>query len=248
MTPGHDGLREDADIATSSEDYARRFAGDVGRWFLETQTRLVLELLRSLPKGAAVLDVGGGHAQIAPALIEAGYAVTVAGSDPSCAARLSPWISRGACRFDVADLLALPYPSGAFDAVVCLRLLPHSVSWRTLVGELCRVAGRSVLLDYPSSRSANVLADRLFSLKQGIEHNTRPFMLFTPREIQSVFEQHRFVVAAERPQFLVPMALHRLGGSAALSRAVEVPGRLLGLTRWLGSPILVRADRAAPRS
>lgn len=247
MTPGHDGLREDADIATSSDDYARRFAGDVGRWFLETQTRLVLELLRHLPGGASVLDVGGGHAQIAPALIGAGYAVTVAGSDPSCGARLAPWTSRGACRFEVADLQALPFRSASFDAVVCLRLLPHSVAWRALVGELCRVAGRSVLLDYPSSRSANVLADRLFALKQGIEHNTRPFMLFTPREIHSAFQEHGFVVVAERPQFLVPMALHRLGGSAVLSRALEVPGRLLGLTRWLGSPILVRADRPAPR-
>ena len=247
MIPGHDGLREDADIATSSEDYARRFAGEVGRWFLETQSRFVLELLRPLPAGAAVLDVGGGHAQITPALIDAGYAVTVAGSDPSCAARLAPWTGRGACRFEVADLQALPYGSGSFDAVVCLRLLPHSVSWRALVGELCRVAGHSVLLDYPSSRSANVLADRLFALKQGIEHNTRRFMLFTPGEIQSAFQEHHFVVAAERPQFLIPMALHRLGGSAALSRSVEIPGRLLGLTRWFGSPILVRADRPAPR-
>jgi hypothetical protein len=113
-----------------------------------------------------------------------------------------------------------------------------------LIGELCRVAGRLVLLDYPSSRSANILADRLFALKQGIERNTRPFMLFTPGQVQSAFRDHGFLVAAERPQFLVPMALHRLLGNAALSRLAEVPGRLLGLTRWFGSPILIRADRA----
>lgn len=245
MTPGYDGLREDADIATSSEDYARRFAGDVGRWFLETQSRLALELLRPLPAGASVLDVGGGHAQIAPALIDAGYTVTVVGSDPSCAARLAPWTTRRACRFEVVDLRALPYDPSSFDAVVCFRLLPHSVSWQALIGELCRVARRSVLLDYPSTRSANALAERLFALKQGIERNTRPFMLFTPRQIQAAFADRGFVVAAERPQFLVPMALHRLGNRAALSRAAEVPGRLLGLTRWFGSPILVRADRGA---
>src|SRR4051812_14579784 len=33
---------EDADIGTSSEDYARRFTGAVGRWFVETQARLTL--------------------------------------------------------------------------------------------------------------------------------------------------------------------------------------------------------------
>ena len=81
-----DGLVEDADIGTSSEDYARRFTGAVGRWFIETQTRITLGFLDALPVGASVLDVGGGHAQITPPLLEAGYEVTVAGSDPSCSA------------------------------------------------------------------------------------------------------------------------------------------------------------------
>jgi SAM-dependent methyltransferase len=240
---GPDDLREDADIVTSSEDYARRFAGSVGRWFLETQTRFTLELLRPLPAGASVLDVGGGHAQIAPALSDAGYDVTVVGSDPLCGARLKPWIASGRCRFEVADLRSLPYPEGTFDAVVCFRLLPHSVSWQHLIGELCRVARRSVLLDYPSSRSVNILSERLFALKKGIEANTRPFMLFAPRQIQTAFADSGFGVAAARAQFLVPMALHRLGNQATLSRAMELPGRLLGLTRRFGSPILVRADR-----
>ena len=240
---GYSTLREDADIATSSEDYAHRFAGEVGRWFLETQSRLALGLLRELPAGASVLDVGGGHAQIAPLLIEAGYAVTVVGSNPVCNRRLTRWTETGSCRFEVADLLALPYPAQSFDAVVCFRLLPHSVAWTRLIGELCRVARQSVLLDYPSSRSANILSERLFALKKGIELNTRPFMPFTPREIRGAFAADGFAVAAERPQFLVPMALHRLGNRTGLSRAVEIPGRLLGLTRWFGSPIIVRADR-----
>ena len=39
------------------------------------------------------------------------------------------------------------------------------------------------------------------------------------------------------------MVLHRWTDSVALSRLVESGGRSLGLTRWLGSPILARADR-----
>ena len=240
------GLAEDADIGTSSEDYARRFSGAVGHWFLETQTRLTLKLLRELPTGASILDVGGGHAQTAAPLIEAGYEVTVVGSDPVCAARLEPWTSPGRCRFDVADLRALPYPDRAFDAVVCFRLLPHSVSWRGLIGELCRVARRSVVLDYPSVRSANILSARLFHLKRGVELNTREFMLFTPSQINTAFADRGFVVRKAQPQFLLPMVLHRWAAQAVLSRVAEAPGRLLGLTRWLGSPIIVRADRRAP--
>src|SRR3954467_14158863 len=94
--------REDADIGTSSEDYARRFTGAVGRWFIETQTRITLGFLGALPVGASVLDVGGGHAQITPPLLEAGYEVTVAGSDPSCRARLQPSLSSGRGQFEAA--------------------------------------------------------------------------------------------------------------------------------------------------
>jgi len=241
----HNGLAEDADIGTSSDDYTRRFSGAVGRWFLETQARLTLKLLRELPAGSSILDVGGGHAQIAPPLIEAGYEVTVVGSDPVCAARLEPWTADGRCRFEVADLRALPYPDRAFDAVVCFRLLPHSVSWNGLIGELCRVARRSVVLDYPSVRSANILSARLFKLKRGIELNTREFMLFTPSQINTAFADRGFVVRKAQPQFLLPMVLHRWAAQPVLSRVAEAPGRLLGLTRWLGSPIIVRADRRA---
>jgi ubiquinone/menaquinone biosynthesis C-methylase UbiE len=241
-----EGLVEDADIGTSSEDYARRFTGAVGRWFIETQTRITLSFLGALPVGASVLDVGGGHAQISPPLIEAGYQVTVAGSDPVCSARLQPWISAGKCKFEVADLRALPYPDRSFDAVVCLRLLPHSVDWMNLIKELCRVASRSVILDYPSLRSANIVAARFFELKKGIELNTRRFMTFYPQQIHSTFAAQGFIIRAEQPQFLLPMVLHRLANQSLFSRAAESPGRWLGLTRRFGSPIIVRADRRSP--
>jgi SAM-dependent methyltransferase len=238
-----DGLVEDADISTSSDDYARRFAGPVGEWLREIQTRVTLDLLAGLPKGASVLDVGGGHAQIAPPLIDAGYSVTVVGSDASCGARLKPWTDHGRCRFDVGNLRSLPYADRSFDAVVCFRLLPHSVAWTGLVAELCRVARRSVVLDYPSTRSVNVLSEQLFSLKKGFEQNTRPFILFTPGEIGSAFRELGFTVRAAKPQFLLPMVVHRMVKSPALSRVAEAPGRMLGLTRWFGSPVIIRADR-----
>jgi SAM-dependent methyltransferase len=238
--------REDADITSSSDDYARRFTGAVGRWFMETQTRITLELLRVLPIGASILDVGGGHAQITPPLVEAGYEVTVAGSDPVCSTRLGPWIADGRCRFHAVNLQALPFPERSFDAVVCLRLLPHSVSWIDLIGQLCRVARRSVVLDYPSLRSANVVSAYFFGLKRGIELNTRAFKTFTPQQIQAAFSRYGYVVRVQRPQFLVPMVLHRAANRAVLSKAVELPGRILGLTRWFGSPVIARADRRPP--
>ena len=54
------GGREEADVTTSSADYARRFAGGVGAWFLEVQAKATLDLLAPWP-GASVLDVGAGR-------------------------------------------------------------------------------------------------------------------------------------------------------------------------------------------
>jgi 2-polyprenyl-3-methyl-5-hydroxy-6-metoxy-1,4-benzoquinol methylase len=234
---------EDADIETSSEDYARRFSGRVGQWFLDLQAGTTLELLQDLPRGAFVLDVGGGHAQLTGPLLGAGFDVLVAGSNESCAARLAPWRENRRLRFEVVDLGALPYSDQAFDAVLCFRLLPHSVGWTRLVSELCRVARRAVVVDYPSSRSVNIIADRLFRLKHRIEGNTRPYAVFQRAQVRAAFAAQDFQVRRECPQFLLPMVLYRWLGRAPLARLLELPGRLTGLRRVLGSPVIVRADR-----
>jgi SAM-dependent methyltransferase len=244
MTVATPGLREDADVESSSERYARRFDGPVGRWFVDSQTRITLECLAGLPAGASILDVGGGHAQVAPPLVEAGYRVTVVGSDSSCGTRLAPLTSTGRCRFDVGDLQALPYEAGAFDGVVCYRLIAHSVDWRHLVAELCRVARHRVIVDYPARRSVNVASDALFRIKHTIERGTtRPFALYGRGEIAEAFEGAGFAVISVRPQFLLPMALYRLAGSVRLARTAEGLARWLALTGLLGSPVIARADR-----
>ena len=236
--------REDADIDASSDAYAQRFSGAVGRWFLGLQTCLTLQALQGLDTGSAVLDVGGGHAQVAPALVEAGFRVVVAGSDASCGRRLEPWTATGRCRFDVADLQHLPYRDREFDAVISYRMLAHSVSWTGLVSELCRVAQARVLVDYPSWRSVNAISRGLFALKRSIEGAlTRPFALYHPGDVAAAFTAVGFQVRTQTPEFFLPMALHRLIRSARLGRVLEWPARALGLTQLLGSPIIVRADR-----
>jgi ubiquinone/menaquinone biosynthesis C-methylase UbiE len=244
MTAAAAQAREDADVESSSEQYARRFDGPVGRWFVDSQTRITLECLAGLPAGATILDVGGGHAQVAPPLVGAGFQVTVVGSDPSCGERLAPLTSTGRCRFDVGDLQALPYAAASFDAVVCYRLIAHSVNWRHLIAELCRVARHRVIVDYPARRSVNVASQALFRFKHSIERGTtRPFALYGRGEIARAFERAGFAVAKVRPQFLLPMALYRLAGSVRLARTAEGFARAIALTGLLGSPVIARADR-----
>ena len=234
--------REDADIETSSDAYARRFSGAVGSFFLERQGAAVLDLLRPWP-GASVLDVGGGHGQVTGPLVAAGYAVTVLGSDPVCEARLHEWTGSGRARFVAADLLAPGLPDRSFDVVLSLRLLPHVRRVPELVATLGRLARFAVVVDYPTRRSVNAVSGLFFGLKRGVEGDTRPFTVFADREIETVFAAHGYSPTGRRPQFLAPMALYRAAGSARLARAVEGTAEALGLTRALGSPIVLRLER-----
>jgi ubiquinone/menaquinone biosynthesis C-methylase UbiE len=137
--------REDADVVTSSDEYARRFAGDVGAYFLGVQARITLELLAPFP-GARVLDVGGGHGQTAGALVDAGYPLTILGSDPACEARVRPWTQPGRARFVAADLLDPGFADRSFDVVLSYRLLPHARQFERLVATLARVAAKAVIV------------------------------------------------------------------------------------------------------
>ncbi len=232
----------DADVESSSAAYARRFAGPVGRWFLDVQARTTLELLAP-PPGASVLEVGGGHAQLTGPLVEAGCDVMVYGSAPSAGERVQDWVSAGRARFRSGPLLHAPWPDSSFDAVLAFRLLPHVEPWRALVAELCRLARRLVIVDYPTARSANAVSGSLFGVKKGIEGDTRPFRVFRDDEIERAFTDAGFASTGRRPQFLLPMALHRGLRLVAVSRAVEAVARASGMTRAWGSPVILRAER-----
>ena len=239
---GGTGYPETADIETSSEGYAARFAGPVGQWMLGVQERLVLSLLAATP-GATVLDVGGGHGQLAGPLCRAGYSVTVVGSDESCRARIAAWVESGRCKFRVGNVLNLPYPDRAFDTVISFRLLPHCGAWPVLIAELCRVARTTVIVDYPTRRSVNAIAPALFGAKKKLEGNTREWRLFRDSEVRAAFQAQGFGGVRRAPEFFLPMVLHRALRLRALSAGMEAVCRGLGLTRWFGSPVIVEMRR-----
>jgi SAM-dependent methyltransferase len=234
---------EDADRETASADYARRFAGGVGEWFLDVQARTVLDLLSPWPR-ARVLDVGGGHGQLTRALLDGGHRVTVYGSGPTAlSAGVADEARRGRLGFVAGDLLRAPFPDGRFDAVLSFRLLPHLTHVRELIAELARLARAAVIVDYPTRRSVNAVSGALFGLKKGVEGNTRPFTVFRDAEIAEAFAASGFRPTARRPQFFFPMAVHRAVGVAPLARGLEGAARAVGLTRALGSPVVLRLER-----
>ncbi|MEP6573956.1 MAG: class I SAM-dependent methyltransferase [Gemmatimonadota bacterium] len=238
-------VRVEADVETSSDGYARRFSGSVGRWFLEVQSRVTSRILTALPEHSRILDVGGGHGQLVDAVLDGGHQLTIIGSDPRCGHRLTKWTEAGRLKFEIGNLLSLPYPDSTFDAALCFRLMPHvGEEWPRLISELCRVSARMVIIDYPSAESVNFLAERLFAIKKRVEGDTRPFRVFGRAEIDSAFRAAGFRISRREPQFLWPMALHRAHHSAFIGRMLEAPVRGLGITRALGSPVIAMAERA----
>lgn len=225
------------DIESSSDEYARRFSGRIGAWFLDCQARGVLHLLSPLGP-CRILEVGGGHAQLTPALLEAGHTVTVQGSTPECAIRVRRLFPEKRVPFVVCPLDRFPLEDGAFDLVVSLRMMAHVDNPRRFLAECARVATRGVLVDYPSRRSVNFLSDALFQFKKGLEKDTRVYRTFDDAEVRRDVKSLGLVPAGEVRQFFWPMALHRAHKNPAIAQALEGPARALGLAGQFGSPVL----------
>lgn len=230
------------DVETSSADYARRFSGRAGRYLLDTQSRSIERILRGMPPGRA-LDVGGGHGQLVDLLHRLGWEVTVHGTDPACARNLREVHGKRDVRFVVGDLFDLPVATGGFELVIAVRLISHVEDWPRLVAELCRVASRAVIVDYPSRGGLNALTPLLFGLKKALEGNTRTYTRFSRAQLQQAFAAHGFGAPRQVRQFFLPMVAHRMGGGAAPLRLAESLCRVTGLTALAGSPVILRMDR-----
>lgn len=230
------------DIETSSENYARRFQGETGEWFLEVQEKAVLRLLAG-QESASVLDVGGGHGQLTGPLIKQGYKVTVMGSDSSCRNRIEPYLKARQCEFKEGNVLNLPFEDKSFDVVISFRLIAHIEDWPQLVSEISRVAKKAVVLDYPAWRSLNFLSPLFFKFKKEIEKNTRPFYSFFEGSLTKVFGECGFERSDRFGEFFLPMALYRAIKQPGFAKAAETFFRRIGLTYCFGSPVILKMDR-----
>lgn len=229
--------RESPDIETSSANYASRFTGAAGQYFLSRQNQSIARVLPT--EAGSILDVGGGHGQLLPLLQQRGFQITVLSSDPVCHAKLAKQYPQ--VKFDIGDLLLLPYEDSSFDYVIAVRLVCHIESWPHLLGEFCRVARHGVIIDYPSLLSLNALTPLLFQLKKKIEGNTRAYTSFFKGELAKEFRRHGFNHKVQEKQFFLPMFIHRKLKGARFLQKIEGLAKLLGLTGMLGSPVILKA-------
>jgi ubiquinone/menaquinone biosynthesis C-methylase UbiE len=233
--------RETPDIETASDDYATRFSGAAGRYFLEIQERAVRHVLQGC-RFSSVLDVGGGHGQLVPIFLQYAPGLTILGSDECTHKRVRESFPGANIQFATGDVVNLPYPDRSFDIVIAVRLISHIERWDVMLAEFCRVSRQSVVIDYPSWNSLNTMTPLLFNVKKFLEGNTRTYTSFYRKDLDRVFGLHGFDIASTRKQFFLPMFVHRTFKGARWLQSAESAFNRVGLTALLGSPVIVRAD------
>jgi SAM-dependent methyltransferase len=253
-TPSFEASSEWPDFHSSLPEYAARFPGALGQWILKIQTELLMEAIAiqaDPPERGAVevLDVGGGHGQVTPILLELEKRVATVVSDAQATSTLTKMLNLlpPTCMSNyvsvVSPLDRLPFEHRSVPQVISLRMVCHMHDWRCFISELCRVASSQVIVDYPSLQSANYFQQLFFKAKLRIEGNTRNFRVFDDREIVDEFRRNGFNKFRTYRQFTLPLALHRAIKNPKVSEVLERIFKRLGVTKLIGSPVILSASR-----
>jgi len=237
-------MRETPDIETASDDYASRFAGAAGVFFMDTQNSTVERVLGSDCKGVAI-ELGGGHGQLVSILEKAGCDIIEYSSNANCHIMLTQRHPEVELQNVTGDMLALPFADQSADLVIFVRLISHIENWPELIAESCRISRKTVVFDYPSLFSMNVFTPLIFCLKKGIEKNTRTYMSFSKRQLKTELAKHGFKITTHAPQFILPMFIHRALNGAGFLQVTEKLFRVTRITSLFGSPVILRADRVS---
>lgn len=240
----HYSYRLYADPDTARTFDHQRFSGPIGELVASTQARVIANLVGRI-RGRTILDVGTGTGRAALMLAGGGAVVTgVDASEEMLAIARQRAAEQGAkVRFLVGDAHALNFPDRSFDVAVCLRVLMHAPKWRLCVNELCRVADRLVIVDYPSKRSVAWLESRWRALLHGFGVKTEPYRVLSHAEIVDAFTRAGFRVRSVHRQFVLPIAFHKLLGSRRLTVRIEDMLDRMGLLKIFGSPVTLVAER-----
>ncbi len=234
----------DEGMARSFDDL--RFGGPIGELVAATQARVLADFIGRVQE-RSILDVGTGTGRAARLFARGGALVT--GVDAS-EQMLDVARQRAAAEgldidFRAGDAHALAFPDRSFDVAVSLRVLMHTPEWRTCIGELCRVADRLIVFDYPSARSLAALESVARRVAHAAGSRTEAYRVLGHATIVRELKRHGFQVRSVHRQFVLPIALYKAIGSVRFTRFVERWFYRAGLLRGFGSPVTVVAERCA---
>ena len=232
----------DPDTARSFDE--RRFGGPIGEMLAAEQGRVLSNFVGRID-GRTILDVGTGTGRAALLFACGGAKVTAldASDEMLAVARRRAAEQSSMIDFVRGDAHRLEFRDRAFDVAISLRVLMHTPRWRVCLAELCRVADRLVIIDYPARRSVAAIESiaRRFMHRVGIK--TEPYRVFSHREIEREFAARGFRIRSVHRQFVLPIAFHKRIGSRRFTSKVERVLDHAGLLRIFGSPVTLVAER-----
>lgn len=241
---GHYSYTYYADPTNAQSFDARRFGGPIGDLVAKGQADVLADMLGPVD-GRRIIDVGTGTGRGAFLLASAGASVT--GIDASeqmlAIARERAREAGLAVDFVVGDAHAIDFGDRSFDVAVSLRVLMHTPRWRQCIRELCRVARRAVVLDYPAAASTALVQSIARKLLHPLGLSSEPYRVFVDGQIRRELESHGFRITAVHRQFVLPIAVHKAIGSRRFTQLSEEWLARVGLLPLLGSPVTVHAER-----
>lgn len=246
-SPDHYSYAAYADPAMARTFDSRRFSGPIGELIAHSQARVLANMVGRI-KDRAVLDVGTGTGRAAFILALGGARVTAVDASEEMLAIARQRAAEQfltTIRFQRGDAHALDFPDRSFDAAVSFRMLMHTPQWRRCVAELCRVAERLVIVDYPSATSVALFESLARRGMHAAGVQTEPYRVFTHRAITDAFDRNGFRIRSVHRQFVLPIAFHKAIHSRRFTLWSE---RLLdraGLLTPFGSPVTLVAERCA---
>ena len=210
----------DPAMAQSFDD--RRFGGPIGELIAGTQARIVANMIGRL-HDRRILDVGTGTGRAALMLARGGARVTAvdASEDMLHVARQRAADQLVTVEFVRGDAHQLQFEDRTFEISVCLRVLMHAPDWAQCLGELCRVADRIVIFDYPSAASLAAIEAAGRRLTRAAGRRTEPYRVFRKARIEQALRRSGFRVRSIHRQFVLPIQFHRIVGSRRFTEFSE---------------------------
>ena len=160
------------------------------------EMRMVAEAFSMLPANSveSVLDAPCGVGRLSLWLGQHGYQVTAVDLGEAAVRFTRDLLAENDIPAEVRcqDIFNLSYVDGAFDAVVCFRLLHHfenADDQEALITELCRVSSKHVVVSYFSPYSITSLRRKLRKRLRGTPVKQNPNSL---QEVEQLFSSQGF--------------------------------------------------------
>ena len=244
-SPDHYSYSAYADPAMARTFDSRRFSGPIGELIAHSQAWVLANMVGRITD-REMLDVGTGTGRAAFILALGGAKVTAVDASEEMLAiarqRAADQLLT-TIQFKRGDAHALDFADRSFDAVVSFRMLMHTPRWKRCVAELCRVAERLVIVDYPSATSVALFESLARRAMHATGMTTEPYRVFTRGMIAEAFGRNGFRIRSVHRQFVLPIAFHKAIRSRRFTLWSERALDHAGLLKPFGSPVTLVAER-----